>query len=334
MRGKQEQSLAEEVEHTALPLTPKKAGNKPLIIRNLPPNQKIIIAGKTVTVDGFVRRNYVFQGTREKVSSRELRRALVFKDGSIDVDGRLIKWDSKRNISNTSQLITIRKKNTDTEKVVDRKTQSTTHIHPDGTLTVNGTLIEWKSKKGLRGSTVKIEKETKNAFLQRPCIHDDGKEIIRKKTYRRKNPFLFLQHHEISEFVMENRDEMDIATPSLPEGEKTVLFSDGYDVPESLEDDYLLFPNLESMAYPFEDIQGEGDEIRTTELNEIGFQTRKQYSPTFFPTLVQSPLLSSGLQFSEFNGSLGDETEYGRDETTPCLRFAEEEADAPAKLTL
>ncbi|MFW2571985.1 hypothetical protein [Legionella sp. 29fVS95] len=183
--GRAQGDEEEEVRHN-LPSSSNRTGDLGQSIRNMPSHQRITIGARTITVDAFLKRHYIFQDTKEKVSRRALYHAVLFEDGTITVQGRLIKWNTRIKSADISQLIKIGEESPitrggflkrtyvfkDTGEVVGKKAKKAAKIHKDGTVTVNGKLIERRKKSSIRDGSIgeEVTEETQGD------VRNDGSE--------------------------------------------------------------------------------------------------------------------------------------------------------------
>ncbi|WP_156812610.1 hypothetical protein [Legionella tunisiensis] len=316
-------------------------------IRNMPSYQKITIAGRIITVDAFLKRNYVFQDTQEKVSRRALYHAVLFENGTVTVNGRLIKWNTRIKSADISQLIKIGKgtpitrdaflKRTyvfkDTGEVVSKKAQRAADIHEDGTATVNGKLIEWKRKSRIKGIEIG-EKEVDETTVATPEMQGDQAIAVNEEEMMRAGyvvkeecSSLFSGDYEITENL--EFDELwrmlipdyinEMVNPVIPRSDvagNPPLSSAVSGVPDSPGFDEFKRKFMADILSP-EGNHFENGEFKTADLNKKSFQARKPYSPQFFSSSEKSEKMSTTLQVSEPNLSLEGDQQHDRDGAAP-----------------
>lgn len=333
----------EEVRHNFPTVPPSKnTDNRGQSIKNMYPYQRITVAERTITVDAFLKRNYIFQDTKEKVSRRALSHAVLFEDGTITVNGRLIKWNTRIKSADISQLIKVGVENPitrgaflkrtyvfkDPGEVVSKKVQQAAKIHEDGTVTVNGKLIEWGKKPRIREMSIGEEEIDE---IQGDVVHDGSeKEIIIKE----ENFSLSSGDYEVPaglEFDelwrMLVPDYIDRMVNPVTQGndneENASLFSAVSDAPgspgfdefkkEFMSDILRVNPEDRGQslgANPCERGEAEG-------LSELSPQARKSYSPQFFSCLGKSERVATTRQISESSMRSDGVKEPDRDRAVP-----------------
>ncbi|HHF7346507.1 TPA: hypothetical protein ACPSKB_002948 [Legionella feeleii] len=309
-------------------------------IRNMPSYQRVTVAGRTITVDAFLKRHYVFQDTKEEVSRHALYQAVLFEDGTITVNGRLIEWDTKLK-KGISGLIKIGKENPitksgflkrtyvfkDTGEVVSKEAQRAAQIHEDGTVSVNGKLIEWRKKYTIRDRSIG-EEETDE--IQGDVIHDGSeKEIsVKEEDFSLSSgdyeapaglEFDVLWKMLIPDYIGQgvnpgtqgNDNEENAALSSVL---SDVAGSPGFDEfkKELMAD--ILRVNPEGRGQSLAANPFERGEAGAEGVSELSLQARKPYSPQFFSCRGKSEQVAAPRQVSETSMSSdgGKEPDQGR----------------------
>ncbi|KTC94820.1 hypothetical protein [Legionella feeleii] len=312
-------------------------------IRNMPSYQRVTVAGRTITVDAFLKRHYVFQDTKEEVSRHALYQAVLFEDGTITVNGRLIEWDTKLK-KGISGLIKIGKENPitksgflkrtyvfkDTGEVVSKEAQRAAQIHEDGTVSVNGKLIEWRKKCKIRDRSIG-EEETDE--IQGDVIHDGSeKEIgVKEEDFSLSSgdyeapaglEFDVLWKMLIPDYIgqgvnpgTQGNDKEENA--ALSSALSDVAGSPGFDEfkKELMADILRVNPEGRGQslaANPFE--RGEAGAEGGSELSP---QARKPYSPQFFSYRGSSEQVAAPRQVFDTSMSSDGGKEPDRDRTGP-----------------
>lgn len=309
----------------------------------MPSYQRVTVAGRTITVDAFLKRHYVFQDTKEEVSRHALYQAVLFEDGTITVNGRLIEWDTKLK-KGISGLIKIGKENPitksgflkrtyvfkDTGEVVSKEAQRAAQIHEDGTVSVNGKLIEWRKKYTIRDRSIG-EEETDE--IQGDVIHDGSeKEIsVKEEDFSLSSgdyeapaglEFDVLWKMLIPDYIGQgvnpgtqgNDNEENAALSSAL---SDVAGSPGFDEfkKELMADILRVNPEGRGQslaANPFERGEAGADGV-----SELSLQARKPYSPQFFSCRGKSEQVAAPRQVSETSMSSDGGKEPDQDRTGP-----------------